>query len=97
MPRIFVVHGQTGEYDDHRTWQVAAFTSKRRAQTWARRANAWAKRHGLHNEHVAYNNRDKAADNPYDPGARCDYTGMSYYVVPARLNPALPTAAEERA
>jgi len=91
----YVVHGSTGKHEDFRDWPVAAFTSRRRAETWACRANAWATKNGVGwGSHPAWERRDEVlGTNPYDPDMRVAYTGVRYGVRQANhvpLDPPLP-------
>lgn len=91
---VYIVVGMTGEYDDFREWAVAAFTSKRRAETWKKNCKRYAPRK-KQAAGLLWSGRDEL-HNPYDPDMDVDYTGVSYYVTRARLDPAHPTAAEVR-
>ena len=39
MSTIYLVTGESGEYDDHRTWLVVAYTDRAAAESHAARAN----------------------------------------------------------
>jgi hypothetical protein len=95
MSRVYIVHGRTGEYEDWRDWPVVAFSTRRRAETWARRANEWCKENGVGwNQYPDYDLRyDESLTNPYDPRMSVDYTGVQYDVQPSShvpLDPPLP-------
>lgn len=100
MRQTHIVMGHTGEYGDSEHWLVAAFQSKRRADTFARRANEWCGRNGLaegtSEARDAFYQRLGAAawNNPYDPGMALDYTGTAYSVVSVTSDPPLPTKAQ---
>lgn len=88
---IYLVVGNTGEYEDFREWAVAAFTSKQRAETWKRNCEKFAP-----SSLSRWSDREDMV-NPYDPDMDVDYNGVRYNVCRVRLNPAHPTAAEIRA
>lgn len=39
---VYIVRGMTGEYSDYRTWNVAAFTDREKAEEWAALCQAQA-------------------------------------------------------
>lgn len=91
----FVVYGNTGGYEGWYDWPVAAFTNRRRAETWAKRANAWALQNGLGRTRasIAWETRNDAPENPYDPNMHVNYNGVQYQVRQVRhvpLDPPLP-------
>lgn len=95
MDRVNIVCGETGEYEDRYAWEIAAFSSPRRADTWARRANQWARVNGAHEDNmtlVGWDERYALEDkNPYDPNMRISYTGVRYFVIRGlALDPPLP-------
>lgn len=89
MSTIYTVYGDTGEHGDYKSWPVAHFTSKKRAETWARRCNEFA----VENELSPGNAGDwmSPPNNPYDRQMQVDYTGTEYGVGSGDLNPPLPT------
>ena len=77
---IFIVNGQTGEYEDFRDWQVKAFALKRKANAYAKKLNAIASRF---DRSASYEDRDKLRDELIimgDEYASIDYTGTKYGV-----------------
>lgn len=78
MKHIYLVIGETGEYDDHNEWVVHAYRSRELALEHAAAAEAVAKE--IFKEYpfpacIAAN-----AKNPHDPKMQIDYTGSRYRV-----------------
>lgn len=71
---VFLVYGESGEWDDHVRWEVAAFSEEQAAEAWVARCVLAAKmeqicKHergvGFHIEKLVL---DPAADCPLDEG-----------------------------
>lgn len=94
MARAYIVEGTTGEYDDHQDWEVAVFTNKKRAERFCAKANDWLRARGLHTDEAYISDyrleQARASKSPFDPHLHVDYTGASYDVLSAPLNPELP-------
>jgi len=69
--KIYVVIGDTGEYDDFSTWIVKAYFSKALADSHALQAQTAA-------DKLQRNNYEPV--NPYDPFMKLDYNGAHYRV-----------------
>jgi len=80
---IYVVEGITGEYEDYRTWQVAAYKSKAKAEKKVEEATNEVARL-LSTYPSAGNAREairKGKDiNKADPSMQLDCTGTEYYI-----------------
>jgi len=83
---IFIVTGETGEYEDHKEWQVAAFREKSMAKTFARECNKEAKRifRNIRKHDKIIVNYDERVKNgglkphKYDSKFETEYTGTKY-------------------
>lgn len=45
---VWIVSGETGSYEDHTEWTVAAFTSREEADALCKTLNAWCREHDVH-------------------------------------------------
>ena len=85
MPRIYVVQGSTGEYEDRCEWLVAAYSSKPAAE--ARVANATRRASELFTEYGNIrkwrdaHSQNQAKGNEYDEDMQVDYNGVEYCVL----------------
>lgn len=87
--QIYVVMGSTGEYSDRTEWPVLAYLNEGDAQECVKRFVAWAMEKGVHTTQGggSYETRDAIGHEfPGAPteGARIDYTGIDWYVMPVR-------------
>lgn len=74
---IFLVIGETGEYDDYQNWIVSAYRDHDSALNHAKKAIEEAK--------IVFDGRDKSPlkslhKGIYDENMSIDYTGTNYYV-----------------
>jgi hypothetical protein len=90
MTFVYVVTGSTGEYSDHRAWQVRAFMDEAVAKGMADRLNAWCKERSLNDgpgnseyEALAWDKKPKPTDDPHFDN---DYTGTVYGVLEIPLD-----------
>ena len=85
---VYVVHGSTGEYSDHRAWEVKAFISKDAADAMVARLNAWCKEMGCDEGRgkLSYGSEFANAKPPDDPDFSNDYTGTNYGVMELPLD-----------
>ena len=86
---VYVVHGSTGEYSDHRAWEVRAFMSKAQAEAMVARLTAWLRQYGLDTD--SGNSEWRALPYPKptppeDPEFSSDYTGTVYGVMELPLD-----------
>ena len=82
---IFLVKGQTGEYEDRQDWIVKAFKQYDNARMFADDMNAQAKRMGVADDKagsLSYTERDAAKKTlqEWDSQVSIDYTGVEYIV-----------------
>ena len=77
MKNIYVVFGQTGEYEDYSQWSVQAFKSETSAKKFAEKCQAWVDENIDKNEYWKTPTKSK---HPLDPKFWIDYTGTSYLV-----------------
>ncbi len=86
MDAIWLVVGDTGEYSDHTTWNVAAYPEKEVAEQHAKLANEWLKEKNIHKDDgggdwEARDEVNKEHLNPYDQsGVALNYNGGRYFV-----------------
>lgn len=80
--KLYIVIGETGEDDDHMTWEVAAFDTQEKAGKYVRAANQWLHENGLHEYDVTPgSNREETTGNcPFDANLVVDYFGAKYSV-----------------
>lgn len=76
--KIYIVEGNTGEYDDYRCWPVHAYADETKAKEHADNAQNWLTDYGP--ERWRKERWDVAPKNPYDPNMYVDYTGTKYSV-----------------
>lgn len=97
MPKIHQVIATTGEYADRSSYPIMTYTRKSSATAHATAANKYAVEHDIHcpsystasgfparkgDKIPGMFEREGIMDaNPYHPGGRVDYTGISYHVV----------------
>jgi hypothetical protein len=93
MRSVHIVFGNTGTYEDHSEWPVAAFTTKARAETYVKRANDWLEAHDIGRKRYVKTWLDSQPKNPYDPDMRVESNGVLYHTYQIFLNPPLPTKA----
>ena len=74
---IYLIEGETGTYNDVRTWIGKTFTNKQLAQTTM---EAWQK---FADEH--YHNRFDTSIIAPDPHFAIDYTGTTYNLIEREL------------
>ena len=77
---VYVVEGNTGEYEDRFDWIVKAFTSKDRAEDLARELNILVKNSG---RDMSYEDRDNLQNmirENLDPNCYVEYTGTYYSI-----------------
>lgn len=80
MSQVYIVSGSTGEYDDFREWDVAAFLDQAAATRLCEQLNAWCLENDVHRSprDVPSEKRDLVC--PLDPQFRCDFNGVNYAV-----------------
>ena len=76
---IYVIKGETGEYEDRHPWISKAFTNKELAQSTM---DEW-QQYATDNFNDYYND-DITANSP-DPYFRMDYTGTKYRLIELEL------------
>jgi hypothetical protein len=78
---VFVVTGETGEYSDTSSWNVAAFLDKAQAEAFCESLNQWCRDHGvLMSLRITVTWEERySLKNPLDPDFSCDYTGTQYH------------------
>lgn len=87
--KLYIVHGSTGEYSDHRSWTVAAYKDEAMAQAHVKAALDWVEKNVDPN--ASYSERDKYK-NPFDPRMSIDYTGVDWTLGWVELRTKLPSA-----
>ncbi len=90
MKKIYLVVGNTGEYDDYYYWNVVAYAAEEAAQARVNLLNNLLSEHKLDNESYPYSvytdeefgpHFDAVRNHPLgDPKLRVDYTGTNYFV-----------------
>lgn len=92
MKKIYIVFGESGEYEDYSDWMVRAFSSEEKANILRDRLNQLARQCGVYRQHVyrqhelnlTWGMRETAEEifrTPgNDPRCRIDYTGVNYIV-----------------
>jgi hypothetical protein len=98
--RVYVVTGETGEYEDREEWPVAAYLHRETAEQHRDLANGVTKDSvepslsygGTADEYMRRKGEARAEvrrllvdGNPYDPGMKIAYTGVEYAVVAVPL------------
>ena len=87
MKKVFVVEGETGEYEEIRRWNAFAYFSEEKANAKAAELNALLISMELHTNlenRISYDDRMKKKNEfikkSGDAYALLDYTGAEYYV-----------------
>ena len=93
MMNIYVIMGNTGEYSDHTTWFVAAYTTKEMAELHVQRLEEIMKNTD-HLSIIKKNRKIKKAIE-LDPMCKIDYTGTWYKVKEVKLYSHLDEFLEE--
>lgn len=79
--KIYVVRGETGEYEDYQSWSVSAFKQKEQAQQLVKRLNDEIKRiyppTSVRMEYAMYKSLEQRLSK-IDSRASVDYTGTLY-------------------
>lgn len=73
---IYLVVGETGEHADRTEWLVAAYLSKKRAETHAKRAEERAREIEKKGNSLGR----PCERSEFDPNLRIDYTGTNYRI-----------------
>jgi hypothetical protein len=77
---IFILMGETGEYSDHTTWFVAAYTTREMAELHQKQLMDIVK-------DVHFEDRNEIINKAkeLDPICHIDYTGVSYDIYEEKL------------
>lgn len=89
MDSVWLVTGETGEYDDRTDWYVCVFPTEAEAQSYVTRLRNWCRNNrvrlkgnpGADNVLSGGTEIDGIPDCPLDPWIRVDYTGVDWLVV----------------
>ena len=78
--KIYLVEGQTGEYDDYSSWIAKAFKRKSSAVAFKKKLDAICETFG----NVTIENYPDLGEllRQIDPHGSADYTGVTYDIVP---------------
>lgn len=77
MLEIYLVYGETGEYNDRQDWNVKAFADKIKAEEFKTQLNAWCEFKKCTPKH---DTRKENLKCPFDPNFYCDWPGTEYSV-----------------
>ena len=83
MQKVYIVMGQTGEYDSYSKWPVHAYLEREKAEEHVAKANERAKEIITLIRLAADDEESEIPEleNEYDSGMYMDYNGTSYFVV----------------
>ena len=82
MSKVYVIIGQTGQYDDYREWNVIAFKHKTKANNYLKLVQDKADEiYEKQRNRYSFNERD----NEYDPRMSMDYNGTKYTIEELKL------------
>ena len=88
--KIYIVYGCTGEYSDRQRWNVEAFKSLKKANTFKNKLNNWLiennASYGSINGKEEYFSLENELICPFDPDFRFDYTGAKYDITEVELD-----------
>lgn len=79
MNTVWIVSGQTGAYEDYRSWSVAALPDESSANAMRDRLNAWCKEHGVDSKMNVLKSWLFKLKPPDDPQFECFSTGTEYF------------------
>lgn len=84
MNLVWIVFGQTGEYEDNETWEVAAFSSEEKAAARVLALNEWCENLAMSRNNPSDDLGHWKVQCPLDPKCRTDYNGIQYacYSIP---------------
>ena len=78
-PKVYLVQGSTGEYDDYRDWIVCAWSTRTQAR---RHAIALIKRMSVLGDGIKdIFSKETESMREHDPYFSCDYTGTEYDII----------------
>lgn len=89
LEHVYIVTGETGEYDDYTEWSVYAFRDEQEAEAFAQKCNDWCLAKGVHMTSdtasslymgTGYEERKAFGLDSPDPNFSMDYTGSTYSV-----------------
>lgn len=83
--KIWVLIGNTGEYDSSTEWMVCAFYSKRSANTHLRKAQQRATEIKRYYRFISGHRDNPKYQNEFDPGMAMDSSGTNYSLVQIEL------------
>ena len=89
MKLIWIVYGQTGEYDDSREWTVCAYEEESLARIHAAQATVFAQK--LMSLYRGNRWDIPKGANPYDTHMQVDTNGILYSCYGTQIRDALPT------
>jgi hypothetical protein len=87
MQKIYLVMGQTGEYEDYSEWTVKAFIDKKKAEELVAKASKRANK--IHSMMLKAIHEDRSVPDfksRYDPNIYMCYNGTSYFIVEVPLD-----------
>ena len=87
MQKIYLVMGQTGEYEDYSKWTVKAFYDKRKAEELVGKASKRAQK--IHSMMLKAIDEDRSLPDfksQYDPNIYMWCNGTSYFIVEVPLD-----------
>lgn len=87
MKMVYVVFGETGQYEDRIEWPVKVFKEKKKAEDFMERANEYAE--NIYKAHQQkWGPRPIKFKSPFDPNLQMDRSGAHYFyeVVPLENN-----------
>jgi len=101
MKKVYIVTGQTGEYSDHQSWDVAAYTDEKQAQKHVQLLETMCREHNVSEAHAKsglfrWEDMVKPFFSELDPGFCVDYTGTWYVVNDVQLLETVPTCEKDK-
>jgi len=82
MQKIYLVMGETGEWDDYSRWPVKAFIDIKKAEDHVANASKRAQEiHSLIMKAVDEDRKIPELENEYDLKMAMEYNGTSYFIV----------------
>ena len=81
---IYIVKGETGEYDNYNEWDVMAFSNKEEAITHMQTCQDWVDMY-INPTSLSQFRELCNLKNPFDSYMRVDYTGVHYGISSLQL------------
>ncbi len=79
---VWLVRGETGEYDNYRSWLTLVLDNEASAATYIKGCNIWLSKRDMHSRNTVIANAEDRRNVrcPFDPHLIVYPTGANYYI-----------------